>query len=305
MSHPSLKKCASAGETFIFTSVFLNALEPIAINYSVKIISPILFAGLYVFLCSILFFLYVIFTRTHREIFNKKAFKYILGVTILIVIIPSILIFTGSKMTSGINTALLLQIEILSTLIICSTFYKEKITSKKFFSSLLLLTGTVLILYNGTLNLNLGGLLIIAATFFYPFGNMCAKEALKLVHPAPILFLRAFLGGLSLIFISILFEKSGTQIFPALNIIITSIIIFSIILVIIAKIFWYKGLKTLEISKAIALSTISPGISLTFAIIFLREIPTIYQITGLIIIVLGVYFLTGKTKIASPSQPLP
>ncbi|MBI4235399.1 DMT family transporter [Candidatus Peregrinibacteria bacterium] len=286
-----------AGETFVFISILFNALEPIAINYSVKLIQPILFAGLYVFLCSILFLIYVLATKTFHEIFNKKAFKYILGVTAFIVIIPSILIFTGSKMTSGINTALLLQIEVFFTLLICGAFYKEKITSKKVISSLLIAIGAILILYNGNLNLNLGGLLIIAATIFYPFGNMCAKEALKLSSPAPILFLRTFLGGITLLTISFIFENSAQQFLPDIKTIFFSVIILSILTVVVAKIFWYKGLKKLEIGKAIAISTASPAISLIFAMIFLREIPTIYQIAGLTVIIFGVYLLTKKTKL--------
>lgn len=315
MSHLSSKKCASAhdithkkelvGETFIFTSILFGALEPIAINYSVKLMPPILFAGLYIFLCSILFFIYVLATKTFHEIFNKKAFKYTLGVTAFIVIIPSILFFSGSKMTSGINTALLLQTEILFTLLICGAFYKEKITAKKIISSLLILSGAILILYNGSLNLNTGGLLIIAATIFYPFGNMCAKEALKLSPLAPILFLRSFLGGITMLIISLIFEDSTTQVLPGIKTIFFSVIILSILLIVVSKIFWYKGLKNMEIGKAIGISTASPALSLIFAIIFLNEIPTIYQIAGLLVIIIGVYFLTGKTKLKTLTPPLP
>lgn len=306
MSHPSSKKCASAhrdadkktlaGETFVYISIFFGALEPIAVNYSVKLIQPILFAGLYIFLCSILFLIYALFTKTFHEIFNKKAFKYILGVTAFIVVIPSIMIFIGSRMTSGINTALLLQIEVFFTLLICSAFYKEKITSAKIISSILILTGAILILYNGKLNLNIGGLMIIAATIFYPFGNMCAKEALKLSSLAPILFLRSFLGGITLLAISFIFENSAPQLIPSIKIILFSAIILSILMVVVAKIFWYKGLKKLEIGKAITIATASPAISLIFAMIFLREIPTVYQIAGLIVIIFGVYLLSKKTK---------
>lgn len=305
MSHPSSKKCERSAEMFIFASILFGALEPIAINYSVKLISPILFAGLYVSFCSILFFFYVLATKTFRDIFNKKAFKYILGLTALIVVIPSTMIFIGSKMTSGINTALLLQTEILFTLLICGAFYKEKITSKKLVSSLLILAGAILILYNGSLNLNTGGLLIIAATVFYPFGNMCAKEALKLSPLAPILFLRSFLGGISLLVISLIFENSAPQIIPGIKTIMSSIIIVSIIIIVIAKIFWYKGLKNMEIGKAIGISTASPAMSLIFAVIFLSEIPTVYQIVGLLVIITGVYFLTGKTKLETATPPLP
>lgn len=290
---------------FIFTSILFGALEPIAINYSVKLISPILFAGLYIFFCSILFLFYVVATKTFLDIFNRKTFKYTLGITAFIVIIPSILFFSGSKMTSGINTALLLQTEILFTLLICGAFYKEKITTKKLVSSALILAGAILILYNGSLNLNTGGLLIIAATVFYPFGNMCAKEALKLSPLAPILFLRSFLGGISLLAISLIFENSAPQIIPGIKTIMSSIIIVSIIIIVIAKIFWYKGLKNMEIGKAIGIATASPAISLIFAMIFLRESPTAYQIVGLLIIIIGVYFLTGKTKLETATPPLP
>ena len=62
----------------------------------------------------------------------------------------------------------------------------------------------------------------------------------------------------------------------------------------ISKIIWYEGLKRMDINKAIALAMTAPGFSLFFAFIFLKETPTIYHFTGLIILSIGVYFTTRK-----------
>ena len=59
---------------------------------------------------------------------NKKALQYILAITVFIIIIPSLFIFKGGSLTSGINTSILLQSEIVFTFLIYSIIKYEKIT---------------------------------------------------------------------------------------------------------------------------------------------------------------------------------
>ena len=254
-----------------------------------------LFAGLSTLTASITLFIYLLFKRDLKSLINKETIKYSVMIAMLIIIIPSILIFTGSSKTSGINTTILLQSEIIFTLLIFGLFAIEKITLKKIIGALVVLTGTIFIVYNGNTGINIGDLMIIAGTFFYPIGNFFSKKALKITSPSAILFIRSFLGGIVLIFLSLIFENQSTTLEKLSNywplILLNGIFIYHLSIIL-----WYEGIKRIDISKAVTISIGSyPAFSLLFAILFLKEIPTTSQLIGFITIILGIFILIKKS----------
>ncbi len=282
------------GETLMYS------LFPIIVAHTTKIMPPILFAGLSTLMASITLFFYILYKKDLKSLKDKDTIKYTLGITLFIIIIPSILIFTGSSKTSGINTTILLQSEILFTFIIFGLFTAEKITLKKLIGALIVMTGTLFIIYNGSLEINTGDLLIIAGTFFYPIGHIFAKKALKISSTSTILFIRSFLGGIVLICISLLFENQDSSL-TKIAIYWPLILFNGIFIYHLSKVLWYEGIKRLDISKAIPIGVGGyPAFSLLFAIVFLKEIPTIYQLIGLGTIVIGIFILIRKSKVVEP-----
>ncbi|MBI4231662.1 DMT family transporter, partial [Candidatus Peregrinibacteria bacterium] len=275
----------------------LYSLFPLIINKSSKSKDHIIFAGVSIFLAGVYFFFHLLFTKQFKALINKQTLLYSLGVTIFIIILPALFIFNGTKYTTGINTTIFLQTEILAAFIICGAFLKEKITPKKILGSALIILGASTVLYNGEFKLNFGDLMIIAGASIYPIGNIFAKKALQTSPPEVILFIRSILGGLVLIALSVIFEKSLSH--QPVNQIINNypyIIANGIIIFAISKMLWYRGLKLLDVSKATTLSMSYPAISLLLAVIFLKERPTIYQLLGLIIIMSGIYLTVHKSK---------
>jgi drug/metabolite transporter (DMT)-like permease len=284
------------GESLIICEVLVYALFPIVVNYTTKIMPPILFAGLSTIMAGVALFTYILIDKQLSKLKNIQALKYILAVTLFVIIIPSIFIFTGTSKTSGINTTILLQTEILFAFLICGIFVGEKITPQRIGGAVMVVIGAVAILYNGTFQINWGDLLIIAGTFFFPIGNIYAKKALELTTPAVILFVRSFLGGMILVFISLLSENyqvslSGYAMDNFEFILLNGALIYGL-----SRLLWYEGLKRLDISKATSLAMSYPAFSLFYSYIFLKEIPTIYQWMGFIIIFFGVFILTYKRK---------
>jgi drug/metabolite transporter (DMT)-like permease len=284
------------GESLIICEVLVYALFPIVVNYTTKIMPPILFAGLSTIMAGVALFTYILIDKQLSKLKNIQALKYILAVTLFVIIIPSIFIFTGTSKTSGINTTILLQTEILFAFFICGIFVGEKITPQRIGGAVMVVIGAVAILYNGTFQINRGDLLIIAGTFFFPIGNIYAKKALELTTPAVILFVRSFLGGMILVFISLLSENyqvslSGYAMDNFEFILLNGALIYGL-----SRLLWYEGLKRLDISKATSLAMSYPAFSLFYSYIFLKEIPTIYQWMGFIIIFFGVFILTYKRK---------
>jgi len=284
------------GELLIICEVLVYALFPIVVNYTTKLMPPILFAGLSTIMAGVALFTYILIKKQLSKLKNIQALKYILAVTLFVIIIPSILIFTGTSKTSGINTTILLQTEILFAFLICGVFVGEKITPQRIGGAITVVIGAIAILYNGTLQINWGDLLIIAGTFFFPIGNIYAKKALKLTTPAVILLVRSFLGGMILVLISLLFENyqvsfSGYVVDNFKFILLNGALIYGL-----SRLLWYEGLKRLDISKATSLAISYPAFSLFYSYIFLKEIPTIFQWIGFIIIFWGIFILTYKRK---------
>lgn len=269
------------------------SLFPLIINAGTKIMPPLFFAGVSLLIAAILFLSYLIFTKQLNQILNHAVLKASTIVTLLVVVIPYFAIFTGTKLTSGINTAIFLQTEILFALILCRFWLKEKISRIQLFGSLSIFIGALFVLYSGHFGLNTGDILIILGTSIYPLGNHYSQKALRIASPMLILFIRSALGGILLIILSLLFEKQISPLSLSTKDL-WLIIANGLGMMFISKILWYEGLKRLSLTKATALTMSYPIFTLLFAAIFLKELPTAYQLVGLTIIMIGVYLTTAK-----------
>lgn len=284
------------GERYILAGTFSYSIFPVLVNYSVGFLPPIFFAAVSTLGAAVLLLVYLIVTQQFPFHVPRIAWKYILGVTVFVVILPSILIYTGTQFTSSVNTAILLKTEVIFAIIICGLFFNEKITRNKLLGAVIALSGAYLVITQGTFRGNTGDLLIVLAAALYPFGNMAAKKAFPLVPAAMILFLRSFIGGAILLFISVLFESS-VRTGSVLDMPHSSWMLITLNAAVpffIAKLFWYEGMKRIEISQSIALSLAGPAFSLVLAFLFLKEIPSLYQMAGFVIITAGLLVLTRK-----------
>jgi drug/metabolite transporter (DMT)-like permease len=285
------------GEIMILSETTIYSIFPIIIAYYTKIFPPILFAGLSIFAGAISLFVYLLFKKEFWKIFDLETLKYSIAIALFIIIIPSILIFVGSSKTSGINTTILLQSEIIFTFIFFGLLKIETINFQKILGTIITFIGIMFIIYNGEFSVNFGDIFLILGTLVYPFGHYYAKKAIKIASPSVILFIRSFVGGIFLILISLIFETHVETVHKISSF--WPIILFNgIVIYHISKIFWYEGIKIIDVSKAVPISLGAyPVFSLGFAIVLLGEIPNLYQIAGAIIIVFGIFILIRKTKL--------
>ncbi|MEK9132204.1 MAG: DMT family transporter [Patescibacteria group bacterium] len=288
------RKQERIGELFILAQAALYGFLPIIANYATKLMPPVLFAGVCTSIAALCLLPYIIFTGQIRHLLDKKTLLLLGGITLFIVVIPSIFVFIGTSKTSSINTTILLQTELLFTFIICGIFAGEKITLHKGLGALVLLIGATTVLYQGGLKLNWGDLLIVIGTSFYPIGNILSKKALDLTTPVIILFFRSAFGGAMLIAFSLMFERYDATPFEYIKNNLGSILVCTILVYLISKLFWYQGLKRIKISQATAISICMPAFGLFYAVIFLGEIPTLYQVAGLVVIIAGLVLLTHQ-----------
>ncbi len=267
---------------------------------------PILFAGTSTLVTGIVLFIYLAITKQLGKLRNKKAIIYSLWVALLIIIIPSILIFIGTSKTSGINTSLLLQSEIVFTFILYSLLKYEKITTRRISGAIIVILGTAAIVYNGSASINLGDLLIICGTFFYPIGNIFARKALGVTTTPILLFVRNIIGAPILIGISLMFETYNQPMTYFIANFYPYMLFSGIFIYCISKMLWYEGMRRLETNKAILISVGGyPAISLFFTYLFLHEVPTPYQWVGFSLILVGLIItITKAKKLVTSTTPL-
>ena len=138
--------------------------------------------------------------------------------------------------------------------------------------------------------------MIIAGILFFPIVCIYGIKALKLTTPAVILFVRSILGGTILILISLLFENYQVSFSRYVVDNFKFILLNGVFICGLSRLLWYEGLKRLDISKATSLAMSYPAFSLFYSYIFLKEIPTIFQWIGFMIIFCGIFILTYKRK---------
>lgn len=280
------------GESILVLSAIIHGFFAIFINDMVKAIPPILLAGISSLIPGIVLFFYILCSKKKfKNIFAKEKIKYLLGVVLFIVVLPSIFIFIGTGYTSSINTSILLQSELIFTFLACTIFFGEKATFGKFFATLFVFLGTFIVLFKGNLALDKGALLICIGTAFYPLGNFCQKKLLKVLDEYSLLFFRSFFGGIFLIIISLLTEDISGAVLLNLKENFIYIVLASLSIFLVAKIFWFKGLKLIDISKAMPIVLSAPIFTLLFAYFINGEIPSLYQLIGVLFTLIGIVFV--------------
>ncbi len=288
-------KQESRGIIFVLINAVLWGIFPVMVNRGAHRIPPLIFAAITTLLAAAGAFFYVVFSRKLGELKKKEAYASLLMITLCIVIIPYILFFLGSGMTSGINSSMLLLSEIIFTMIF-TPFIGEKTTTEKLIGAFGIFIGSALILYNGDFSLNAGDILIIASTATYPIGNFYAKKALQQVSPATILLVRFSIGGLFILLISILVE-SPSDILSIVHTDWLMLLFTGLILLGAGKILWYEGLAKLDISKTVSLGMTFPLFSLLILIVVFKEEISGYQWAGIAAMMIGIFFSVKRASV--------
>lgn len=291
-------------EVFVLVSSVIEGSFPIVINHAVRVFPALFFAGTCGVIGASIHLVLLLLRGKFVWRAPLRVWGYVAGVTLCNSVIALLLIFLGTRMTSGINTALLLQSEMLFSFLIFTVLFGEKVTRRQAIGAASVFFGTVLVLFNGSLTLNAGDLLIVLATAFYPFGNRCAQEALRFLPSGVVIFVRNAVGGVTFLVLSRIFEGTGAAHFPLLAEQWWLVALYGVVVLVVSKLCWYEGLKTLPLSRAVSIILSYPAFSLLFATLFLREMPSAYQMAGFFITFAGLTFLISKRSVPSPPPDL-
>ena len=278
------------GELSLTMSAFLWSFAPVFLILTFSKIQPLYTAALSTLAAAIFFALMVTICRQWHEIRITNAWKDILLTTLMNGVLFYMLLFIGTSKTTAGNAGIVMQMEVFFSMFILGLWKKEKMVFKHKIGAVLMIIGASIILFPGHLNINQGDLIILIATAFPPIGNYFTQKARKKVGPNMIMFIRSVIAGLFILLFASIFETAPS--YFALSNSVFLIFINGIFLFGLPKIFWIEAIHRIPITKAISLSSVSPAFTLIFAYFILGEIPTAWQLLGLIPIIAGILFLT-------------
>ena len=171
-------------------------------------------------------------------------------------------------------------------------FFKEKIKMPDIVSAIITLLGVALVVPKFQLgdNLTQGVLWGILSSFTYAILSMLNRKFVKEYSSVVIAFYEQFVATLVLIPFLFLIKP----IFKPMDIVL--LILLGIVFTAISHSLFINGLKSVKTQTAGIISSLEPVYGIVFAAFLLREIPTLREILGGIIILGTVFYSTIKSK---------
>ena len=253
-------------------------------------VNPVLLSSL-VYIISGLTFT-PIAQKTERTKVSKKYYYLVLISATIGAAAAPIMFFTGLKLTTAADTALLSNGETVFSILFALLFFKEKLKRVGYGAVALILVGVFIVTTNfhfesSLMQFNSGNILVIAATALWGLDNNISKIITRHIHVSRLVQLKSLIGGgislLAVLLMEIPFNIQQSQIIP---IILVGVFGFAISLYL-----YLHSIKRIGVVKASSLLSMSAVFGLIFAIVLLHETVGIYQLIAVVIMVTGVYFM--------------
>jgi drug/metabolite transporter (DMT)-like permease len=225
---------------------------------------------------------------------NKKNYSLLLLTSLCGAVIAPILFFYGLSNTSASDSSILINGEILFSILLAIVFFNEKLIKREIIAVILVLFGIVILttnmqFSNSFLELNIGNILIVGATLFWALDNNISKIISKTIHIPKIIVLKSLIGGSLLFMLTMVIfgiEEFEVDIFHIPYLVFAGSMGFGVSLF-----FFLNGLKRIGTVKTMLLFSTSSIFGMIFATIFLNENITIYQIIAVTVILSGCYLV--------------
>lgn len=277
----------------LLLGMVLWGMYPIFTHKFVLTLDPLFLVSVSVFISSIPFIIQLVIKKEHSQLFSQKILKTLVPIA-LFTAVGQALLFVGTKLTSGVNTGLLLQIEPIYSLILGAIFLGEIIRRSQIGVTFLMVIGAITIIYKGRLNLNSGDLLILLSPLMFQISHTIAKKLLnKGIDITLILAGRQFYGSIMLLIFAFIMNKSIISLFNFNNI---AIAFFLGLFLSAVSLIWYTSIKKIPVSVASSFLPLTALVSLLGSVFFLKETISIQQYIGFFLIVGGMIWQTHLRK---------
>jgi drug/metabolite transporter (DMT)-like permease len=222
---------------------------------------------------------------------NVQGLKYSLYATCITSVLYNLLYFFGIRYTSPGNVSILALTEVFFSYLLFHVWRKDYIPKEHVIGAIFVFFGACIVLAPSVKIFRPTDLLIVIGAAIVPFGNFFAQKARKLVHTETIMFTRGFIGSIIIFILSFPFHATNpiTDVTKSL----LFLIINGLLLLGLSTFLWIEGIHRITVTKANALQSLSPLVTLLFAWILLKTSPSAWQLLSFIPMFFGILLL-GK-----------
>jgi len=254
-------------------------------NLDGTILAGLLYLGAGIGMLTILL-VYKAFNLDSSEIsLGKSELKYIIAMVLLDIAAP-IFLMAGLATTSAANVSLLNNFEIVTTTMIASLVFHEKISKSLGIGIALVTLSTMILSFQseGSLSFSIGSAFVLLACLSWGLENNCTRM-LSSKDPKQIVVIKGFGSGLGALGIGLFIGKS----LPEPKILIAALVLgfiaygFSVYLYVLAQ-------RSLGASKTSAFYAVAPFIGAAASIVVFRELPGLNFWVALAVLALGTYY---------------
>lgn len=241
---------------------------------------------------SLFFAIVITIKKKWQDVGNREVLSDVLLATLLLGVIYYLLYFTALRFTTPGNASLISLIEIFFSYLFFHAWQKEYMPKSHMIGAMLMLVGAGIVLYPNFSEFHLGDVLILCASAVAPFGNYFQRRARRKVSSESILLIRCFVGSI-VIFLFIFITKAGAP-FAISGRDFALLFINGVFLLGLSKLLWIEGIHRINVTKALALNSLAPLLTLLFSWGILHLLPTSFQLISFVPMFVGVLLLSKK-----------
>ncbi|MBI4094045.1 DMT family transporter [Candidatus Kaiserbacteria bacterium] len=280
------------GELYLAGEIFLWGFFPVVVVLSYASVPTFLSLAWSTAFAAVFFGLVIAYKNLWHEFRNTLMWRYVLISTFFIGILYYGFYFAGLVHTTPGNAALIGQFEVFTAFAFFNVWRKEHFTFEYRVGALLMIIGVLTVLSPNFTGINLGDFLILAATVFAPPGNFFQQKARRVASSETILFLRSVISVVFFFLFAQLFHEQVSV--GNLTAVILFLGINGVLLLGLSKILWLEAIHRISVTKAIALGSAAPFLTLLFSWAMLGQAPTLLQLVALVPLILGTLLLTDQ-----------
>jgi drug/metabolite transporter (DMT)-like permease len=282
------------GDLLVLFQALLWSLFPVVTTLTIMVLPPLIALGLNIFFSTIFFSVLMTVRKKWHELRKTKAFQDMLLATLFTGIIYYVLSFFGLQHTSPGNAGIIALAEVFFSYLFFNLWQKDSLPGVHLLGAVFVCVGVIIIFAPSVKGFQIGDLLILCATAIAPLGNFFQRRARLSASSETIIFVRSLVSMIVIFGLAFLFHETFT--FQQVQNVLWLLIFNGVFLFGLAKILWVEGIHRITVTKANALSGISPLLTLLFAWLLLNNAPTIYQLFAILPTFIGVYLLSKTTK---------
>jgi len=279
------------GDVCILSEAVLWGAFPVITILSFTSLTPLVSLGWSTLFASVVFAVLLTVRGKWSDVWNRRAMKDVLLTAFVLGFLYYILFFFGLQYTSAGNASIIALSELFFSYCFFHLFRKEHIPPIHLIGAVLMIFAAGVILYPNIHAFQIGDLLILGASLIAPFGNLLQRRARIEVSSESIMFVRSVVTTVAVFCLAYAFGTNPLSI----NFdggIVWILLINGIFLFGFSKILWIEGIHRISVTKANALASLSPLVTLLFAYVLLSAVPTVWQVFAFVPMFLGVLLLS-------------